>query len=1263
MRKNRIFYGIIVILLFWVMIMYNAWQTELLFLISTLVPLIIGGLTFLFRCFLKVYFDEQEEYCQKDDSIKKYIMLDNNTIFPFARIELQVEIEDYFGNKEDRKILLNSEPKTVRNFGMDMKFNHYGIMSLRVKKMVVYDTFLLFKFKKKVNIETMIYIVPDFGNRLSFVFPKYGFEEDEEEAGSNIYGQVKGEVLEVDEYHEGDDIRNIHWKLSSKSDDYVIKHYSTADEEKIHIHVDAIVNENVRYLSCDRILGSLSELVNGCEAKGLDYEILAYGKDRKFETDITQILHGIEVGQENWEFLLELKKKQHSGVHIYLTANKNAEKDMPDDMQHIIISGQEEKKKKEYHLEKASLIQIDVSEKEQECNDKFFIEPYNDKIRPHKKIHFTEQNVLYAFTMSVIAVLATQMAVCSIADVLFLYQQVITKALIVVFFVIVHFIIDMFCMGIEEHKKQVRLKNAITLLGYIVIILLGGVTFIFDGISEIIQIFGMDITISTTDYGFLEYTNADINWLIILAAYAITDVIYNFSQEFLLPVHLVIVIPLVCISMIVGYVPPTYIVIIASFYFSVVFAVNTCLTMGKKKTKKYLSDDYPYTSEVTVKTSVMVAVVTLMVMCTTALYLNIGGYEKASWMLRWKNQIDKAVEAESLQEGLLKLSQLFGTEEVRTSGERGQLDDTKRVYYMNETILEITLRSPNRYLTNSFFLKSYTGSDYSGNSWKSRSEEELEQEEQYMNQVLGEENLSKYNELNQMNIWHTLYGFRYHTVVESIPYNYAICQSNGSYIMSSVMAKSYTMMVKSLLNNDKNVYKPYFSVTMGGNIEGADGYEYFTENDKTQSVVFHGLDLGGKVLNTGNIGNEYGEFPYMTSTADTDEILLLTKEAEEAYADFVEQNYLDVPKNLEDFVQQFQNVSTIYRGQMLTLQSGDKQYQTVGYEPYIQYVRRYFDENGYSYHLNAVRKDEEKDFIKEFVKRKKGYCIHFASTAVMMFRAMGIPARYAEGYYVMESDITDNREHGIFEYEVKDRNAHAWVEIYERGIGWVPIEVTPGAERFEITEEELFTDLTTASTTESEDTESSEQETNETESVKENIDTTVETTQSQESTDTGAAQNATHGEMSVQTKKFLHRMFFVLAIVVLFLFRYQFLCNRNRKRIHGRAREDAIKEMNRQFTASVKLFEIDLTETQTNKEKAEKLYWSVKQPEVEVGQLEHVWNILDKWKYAPAGSITTKDTKELYAVLLLYQTCIYRQAPIHKKFIYKYIKCLYLKDK
>jgi transglutaminase-like putative cysteine protease len=67
---------------------------------------------------------------------------------------------------------------------------------------------------------------------------------------------------------------------------------------------------------------------------------------------------------------------------------------------------------------------------------------------------------------------------------------------------------------------------------------------------------------------------------------------------------------------------------------------------------------------------------------------------------------------------------------------------------------------------------------------------------------------------------------------------------------------------------------------------------------------------------------------------------------------------------------------------------------------------------------------------------KSGHCEYFATGMVLLARAAGIPARFVAGYRVAE-------ETPFGYYVVRERNAHAWVEAWVPGAGWVPRDPTP----------------------------------------------------------------------------------------------------------------------------------------------------------------------------------------------------------------------------
>lgn len=130
----------------------------------------------------------------------------------------------------------------------------------------------------------------------------------------------------------------------------------------------------------------------------------------------------------------------------------------------------------------------------------------------------------------------------------------------------------------------------------------------------------------------------------------------------------------------------------------------------------------------------------------------------------------------------------------------------------------------------------------------------------------------------------------------------------------------------------------------------------------------------------------------------------------------------------------------------------------------VKFVQNYLS-NNMTYTLSPPKNNTGLDSASFFLKEsKQGYCMHFATSGALLLAQMGVPVRYAEGYVVtednykvaVESDIygqaitargdyssdVQNISNDMYTVPVYGANAHAWVEVYLMGIGWVPVEMT-----------------------------------------------------------------------------------------------------------------------------------------------------------------------------------------------------------------------------
>lgn len=151
------------------------------------------------------------------------------------------------------------------------------------------------------------------------------------------------------------------------------------------------------------------------------------------------------------------------------------------------------------------------------------------------------------------------------------------------------------------------------------------------------------------------------------------------------------------------------------------------------------------------------------------------------------------------------------------------------------------------------------------------------------------------------------------------------------------------------------------------------------------------------------------------------EAVLAAAHHSDTYADTVRADYLALPDGVET------GVYTL-AGQI----TQDAQTDFDRAAALCAYLR-----SAYPYTLAQNVPPAGRDFVSWFLlDEQQGYCTSFATAMAVMARMVGLPARYIEGYAAVPDSDSVAR--------VTQQQAHAWVEIYFSGFGWLPFDPTPG---------------------------------------------------------------------------------------------------------------------------------------------------------------------------------------------------------------------------
>lgn len=102
----------------------------------------------------------------------------------------------------------------------------------------------------------------------------------------------------------------------------------------------------------------------------------------------------------------------------------------------------------------------------------------------------------------------------------------------------------------------------------------------------------------------------------------------------------------------------------------------------------------------------------------------------------------------------------------------------------------------------------------------------------------------------------------------------------------------------------------------------------------------------------------------------------------------------------------------------------------------VERVERYLlDERRFRY-TTEVSSSSGLPLVDFLLRERAGYCQHFAGAAALLLRLAGVPARVVSGFATGSPD-------GDRRFTVRDSDAHAWIEVYFTGHGWVPFNPTP----------------------------------------------------------------------------------------------------------------------------------------------------------------------------------------------------------------------------
>jgi hypothetical protein len=186
---------------------------------------------------IKVYLLSDSATIQKLDPYKYQLRVINESVLPYPFIDAKLMLPQANSVRcIERSVRIAMPPLSSYTVKNTVKFRFRGTYEIGVKYIYIYDFFRMIRIRSDVTLYDTVSVLP---RRL---FMKGGetsaVSDSAKETKKDPYSYEKIEISDIREYRSGDPLKSIHWNLSSKSEEFMVRDYDTGASKKTYIYCD-----------------------------------------------------------------------------------------------------------------------------------------------------------------------------------------------------------------------------------------------------------------------------------------------------------------------------------------------------------------------------------------------------------------------------------------------------------------------------------------------------------------------------------------------------------------------------------------------------------------------------------------------------------------------------------------------------------------------------------------------------------------------------------------------------------------------------------------------------------------------------------------------------------------------------------------------------------------------------------------------------------------------------------------------------------------
>ena len=254
--KRKIFYILLIVLTFFGVLVNGSGFSWFLLFFEILFAISMAVWAHLAAKKIKTELELDQPFIFRGDTEKAVLKIHNPMAFPVPDIQAGVILSDPVaeGQESRKTVHVAASGKGKDKWQFQVQPVHCGIVKVQIRELRVYDYLGLFYGKISVPLlKGAFAVLPQIHPLVLEKEPENGAEQGEQ--WENVLaglGSASQEIFDTRVYQRGDAMKNIHWKLSAKAEDLLVKEFSMPMDLRVPVFLDTRVKDPDKFTAEDK---------------------------------------------------------------------------------------------------------------------------------------------------------------------------------------------------------------------------------------------------------------------------------------------------------------------------------------------------------------------------------------------------------------------------------------------------------------------------------------------------------------------------------------------------------------------------------------------------------------------------------------------------------------------------------------------------------------------------------------------------------------------------------------------------------------------------------------------------------------------------------------------------------------------------------------------------------------------------------------------------------------------------------------------------